>query len=503
MVKAAVGERARWFPAPSGPFELESTDARFGDLLRYWLAGKNGDIRPGKLEALQTAAIAATLVYGNLQNATLRAAINVFAAREQAVNTAVTAVYTRADAVDSARLDVAPAKAALVAAKARVAAAAAALGAAKAAKPPVTATISAAEAALTKAKVDRRTAAAELDRAVGALTAAEAAEKAARARVTTAKAARKAVTGPAQAWPVSERNQARLDVITSAAHTDPQKVETLVDEALQLAHQSRADIEAWSAAFVGACVRAAALALKLEAVNSAGAHVGKNGLLLVSRRHSDYVQAARDRRIKATYRAFDPPGRKVELGDIIVTDRADFITAPVTLKALTSGAFHGDIVTELEQDALGTRFAETIGGNVGHSVRRRRYPLDASGQLIVAKAGLFSQENAAGQFSAFVTLPKVPRLLQPASTGRVMALLSLVETCAPPPVATTPRKGKPQGPERRKPELELDSPGAYESPFLDEEVFLASRVRAPDLGAAELLDSPFTSDLAFTPAQRR
>jgi len=56
------------------------------------------------------------------------------------------------------------------------------------------------------------------------------------------------------------------------------------------------------------------------------------------------------------------------LGDIIVQDRRDGITAAAvtTLAALAAGLItHGDIVVEVQPG-----FLVTIGGNVGDSVRR-------------------------------------------------------------------------------------------------------------------------------------
>src|SRR5262249_23069609 len=205
----------------------------------------------------------------------------------------------------------------------------------------------------------------------------------------------------------------------------------LVETALQMAHQSRADIEAWSAVFVVSCVRAAAIGQKLEAIDSSDAHGGRDGLLKASQRHSDYVVEARERRrnaVAGTYHAFEPTERAVQVGDIICTDRKDFIEKPKLLRDVVRGdLLHGDIVTEVKTENGKPVFAETIGGNVGHTVRRRRYPLNKTGQLIVSATELFVQENDTGAFGSLTPLTQGPRMLPVASTGRILALLSLVE----------------------------------------------------------------------------
>jgi len=109
-----------------------------------------------------------------------------------------------------------------------------------------------------------------------------------------------------------------------------------------------------------------------------------------------------------------------------VQDRRDGITAAAvtTLAALAAGLItHGDIVVEVQPG-----FLVTIGGNVGDSVRRRRYPLNAQGMLVVDRRQLYAQEDNAG------ALPAVPvqtaRALADRSTARIFALLSPVEECA-------------------------------------------------------------------------
>jgi hypothetical protein len=71
----------------------------------------------------------------------------------------------------------------------------------------------------------------------------------------------------------------------------------------------------------------------------------------------------------------------------------------------------------------------TIGGNVGDSVRRRRFPRDAAtGRLAISRQQLYTQENNAGVLPALP--PNTTQNLHDHSTARVFALLSPVEECA-------------------------------------------------------------------------
>ena len=104
--------------------------------------------------------------------------------------------------------------------------------------------------------------------------------------------------------------------------------------------------------------------------------------------------------------AFDPAKRSVQIGDIIVSDRQEFITRgkiKTTAGVVRGDILHGDIVVLVN---AGRRFAETIGGNVHISVWRRRYPVDGKGNLIQDEKQLFDQEDNSGAFSgAGLTLP--------------------------------------------------------------------------------------------------
>ena len=270
---------------------------------------------------------------------------------------------------------------------------------------------------------------------------------------------------------------------------------SLAAEALLRAHRSRADMDAWSAVFVVACVRAAAIARNLEVVDSTGAHLGIDGLLKASPRHADYVVEARERERKAirgTYHAFAPGHQAVKIGDIICTDREDFITAPVLLKDVKRGKLlHGDIVTLVKMEKGKPAYAETIGGNVKHTVRRRRYPLDASGHLIVSADQLYGEEDDSGAFAWPITplMTPAPAMLAGANTARICALLSLVDECKPVSPKASTGSGATTGKHERFAGRMLE---ALESPFLDQEILPHEAPARVDLAIARLVaESPF------------
>ena len=210
------------------------------------------------------------------------------------------------------------------------------------------------------------------------------------------------------------------------------KVENAITQARE-AHKHSGLFKAWSAAFVSTCVRGAATTLGLEGVIGPGRqHVGRDALLLASLKHAVYTVQARTRRAarlprrQGTYHAFTPGERAPQRGDIIVQDRRDNIAAPqvARLATLQSGLItHGDIVVEVQE-----QFVVTVGGNVGDSARKRRYPRTAQGLLVVQRQQMYTQENDAG------TLPDLPSQTQAAlagrSTARIFSLLSVVEECA-------------------------------------------------------------------------
>jgi hypothetical protein len=196
------------------------------------------------------------------------------------------------------------------------------------------------------------------------------------------------------------------------------------------ANTDSGDFAAWSAAFVTSCVRGAAIAQGLEAVIPPGRqHVGRNELLLASLTHAGYTIEARQRRAatlprrRGTYHAFEPRDHAPRAGDIIVQDRRSKITAAqvTTLTALAAGLItHGDIVVDVQPG-----FVVTVGGNVGDSSRRRRYPLDAQSLLVIDRRELFTQEDDTGTLPALPSRSALP--LASLSTARIFALLRPVE----------------------------------------------------------------------------
>ena len=225
----------------------------------------------------------------------------------------------------------------------------------------------------------------------------------------------------------------RKALLTGAPNTNtPANLNGLVEQALQNAHGSRFDTFSWSAVFVVSCVRRTAIQLGLEAEVS-GNHVGKNELLKAHEGHRIYVIEAYNRRMNGTgggYQAFRINERAPQIGDIIVQDRqarniANVVTFDQIPTVLPQGRdMHGDIVVEVAADHV-----VTIGGNLSSGVRRRRYPLDANGNLRVEREQLFTQESANGNL-ANVPVVNNAAGLDGQSTGRVFALLSLVQVCA-------------------------------------------------------------------------
>lgn len=228
----------------------------------------------------------------------------------------------------------------------------------------------------------------------------------------------------------------RNQVLTGAPGATAPGLAARVESDLQHAreaHTGAGDFSAWSAAFISACVRGAAIAQGLETVIGTGAarqHLGADKLLQPTLSHATYTIEARLRRAATpprlgTYHAFRPDERAPQRGDIIVQDRREHITAAqvVTLAALAGGITHGDIIVDVQPG-----FVVTIGGNVGDSVRKRRYPRAASGMLMLDAHQLYTQEDNTG------TLPALPQAstlnLAGRSTGRILSLLAPIEDCA-------------------------------------------------------------------------
>ena len=229
-------------------------------------------------------------------------------------------------------------------------------------------------------------------------------------------------------------------LITAASVPNTAMMKSRVAEELRHAREANQNtgiFASWSAVFVVSCIRGAAIALGLEAViGSPRRHIGKNELLLATIRHSQYAREARIRRAarrRGTYHAFTPAEREPQAGDIIVLDRQASAVASVTTLAAVPEKLrtHGDIIVE-----VAPTFVVTIGGNltsptppvVGESVRKRRYPRNAQGFLLVDPPQLFTQED---DTAALAALPLTSTAsLHDHSTARIFALLKPVEECA-------------------------------------------------------------------------
>jgi hypothetical protein len=84
-----------------------------------------------------------------------------------------------------------------------------------------------------------------------------------------------------------------------------------------------------------------------------------------------------------------PGERSVQVGDIVVQDcqaaGIGAVSAFDNIPELAGREMHCDIVIDVAADS-----AITIGGNLGQSVRRRRYPLNPDGTLVVARERLYT-----------------------------------------------------------------------------------------------------------------
>ena len=230
-------------------------------------------------------------------------------------------------------------------------------------------------------------------------------------------------------------SQVRTALLTGAPNPgNPPNLNTLVDQSLRNARSSRLDSFAWSSVFVCTCVRRMAIQLGIEG-EVQGTHVGRDELLLAHEAHRVYVVEAFSRRFgpnqkDGTYHAFRIDERAPQVGDIIVQDRqANNIGGVVTFDeiptVLPGGRnMHGDIVVEVNATDV-----VTVGGNLSGGVRRRRFPLDANGRLVMAREQLFTQEAADGSLAAVPVVNNAAGL-NGQSTGRLVTLLSLVQVCA-------------------------------------------------------------------------
>jgi hypothetical protein len=233
----------------------------------------------------------------------------------------------------------------------------------------------------------------------------------------------------------------RTDLLLGAPNAlYPNNLDTLIDDALRRAIGSRRATPgyAWSAVFVVSCIRLAAITLLLEA-DAGGFHEGKDVLLLGLDEphrypHLRYVREAFSRTQAnqgGTYHAFNVGHRPVRRGDVIVQDRQSGTLANVMgfnqIPTIGGRNLHGDIVVDVVLDAH-PPYALAIGGNLGRSVRLRRYPLDVNGHLVVAFHQKYRQQRNDGLLLA---LPSVHAgaHLHVLSTARIFAVLSPVELC--------------------------------------------------------------------------
>lgn len=217
---------------------------------------------------------------------------------------------------------------------------------------------------------------------------------------------------------------------------NPAPLRTIIEEALRRARWSREDhpdYAFWSAAYISTVVRRAGIAATIERVGPGG-HVGQNEILEAGMAHRTFLQEAYRRRFgpsgmrQGTYHAFEAGEREPQVGDIIVQDRTANSVAGVTsfqrIPTMGARGLHSDIVIEANE---GDDFVVTVGGNVGDSVRRRRFPLTADRHLLVQPTALYTTEDASQNLPALGATSSAA--LASDSTARVFALLSPTETC--------------------------------------------------------------------------
>ena len=163
-------------------------------------------------------------------------------------------------------------------------------------------------------------------------------------------------------------------------------------------------------------------------------HIGSSELLIPTGRHATYVIGAYSRRFghdqrDGTYQAFEINEREPQVGGIIIQDRHNNVVGFHNIPATLAGGrnLHADIIVEADP---GHDFVIAVGGNVHHSVRRRRYPLDAARRLVVDRTQLYTQEEDNGNLPAIAAPNPAIAGLNTLSTGRIFALLSPVEACA-------------------------------------------------------------------------
>ena len=131
-------------------------------------------------------------------------------------------------------------------------------------------------------------------------------------------------------------------------------------KSLDKPERSGLDPVPWSAAFVSWDIESAGVSREL---------------FCPDQRHTIYLErlVERARRPGAAFIPYKPSQRRPEVGDLVCASRAGGTT---TLDNLDRGPGHCDIVVEVRADEV-----HAIGGNVGDSVTRSVFPLDANGFL--------------------------------------------------------------------------------------------------------------------------
>jgi hypothetical protein len=138
--------------------------------------------------------------------------------------------------------------------------------------------------------------------------------------------------------------------------------ERIQDYWASVGHPERSGVDdvPWSAAFISWDIQSAGV---------------QHALFCPDQRHTIYVErlVQRARRPGAALIPRRPEERPPQVGDLICASRAGSGTS---LDNLNRGAGHCDIVVEVMPGAVAA-----IGGNVGDSVSRSVFPLDANGFL--------------------------------------------------------------------------------------------------------------------------
>ena len=243
----------------------------------------------------------------------------------------------------------------------------------------------------------------------------------------------------------TEADSIRKTLMASVQDPGLANLDTLIKNALKSARKSHLPHlyeTKWSAVYVVSIIRGAAIQLQLEAMVG-NSHEGKDKLLLADSYHSRYVYKAYSRRFgpdprNGTYHAFETQEYQPEKGDIIIQDmEADNIDDVLKFAEIPTRLHpekgddpphhtHGDLVVGVHPNH---DCVITLGGNLGKafegSVRRRAYPLDADGRLIVDSKRFFSNELNDGP------LPPLSDAAGPFrnSTGKIFALLRPVVEC--------------------------------------------------------------------------